>query len=104
MQLLALTPPPTAIFAGNNFIAIGVMKALYESGLQMPKDMSVVGFDDLPVGLLVQPFLTVADQPAYEMGYRAAKLLLERVANPGEPCQEIVLPTQLVIRQSCRPV
>ena len=103
MKLLALSRPPTAIFAGNNFIAIGVMKALYESGLRIPEDMSVVGFDDLPPGLLVQPFLTVAAQPAYEMGYRATKLLLERIANSGEPSyQEIVLPTQLVIRQSCR--
>ncbi len=102
-QLLALADCPTALFAANNFIAIGMMKALYESGLRIPEDMSVVGFDDLPPGLLVQPFLTVAAQPAYEMGYRATKLLLERIANAGEPArQEIVLSTPLVIRQSCR--
>jgi LacI family transcriptional regulator len=105
MKLLALSRRPTAMFAGNNFIAIGMMKALYESGLRIPEDMSVVGFDDLPPGLLVQPFLTVAAQPAYEMGYRAMKLLLERIADSGEPSyQEIVLPTQLVIRQSCRSI
>lgn len=105
MKLLALSRPPTAIFAGNNFIAIGMMKALYESGLRIPENMSVVGFDDLPPGLLVRPFLTVADQPAYEMGFRATKLLLERIANPGKPPhQEIVLPTRLVIRQSCRAI
>ena len=105
MSLLALSRPPTAIFAGNNFIAIGVMKALYEAGLRIPEDMSVVGFDDLPPGLLVRPFLTVADQPAYEMGYRATKLLLERIASSDKPSyREIVLPTQLVIRQSCRAI
>lgn len=105
MKLLALSRPPTAIFAGNNFIAIGMMKALYDSGLRIPEDMSVVGFDDLPPGLLVQPFLTVADQSAYEMGYRATKLLLERIANSAQPAyQEIVLPTQLIIRQSCRSI
>ena len=104
-QLLTLSRCPTALFAGNNFIAIGMMKALYESGLRIPEDMSVVGFDDLPPGLLVQPFLTVAVQPAYDMGYRATKLLLERIANTGESsCQEIVLPTQLVMRQSCRSI
>jgi LacI family transcriptional regulator len=104
-HVLTLSRQPTALFASNNFIAIGVMKALYESGLRIPEDMSVVGFDDLPPGLLVQPFLTVAAQPAYEMGYRATKLLLERIANSGEPLyQEIVLPTQLVIRQSCRSI
>jgi LacI family transcriptional regulator len=104
-QLLTLSRQPTALFAGNNFIAIGVMKALYESGLHIPTDISVVGFDDLPPGLLVQPFLTVAAQPAYEMGYRATKVLLERIANSGDPSyQEIVLPTQLVIRRSCRSI
>ncbi len=105
MKLLALSQRSTAMFAGNNFIAIGMMKALYESGLRIPEDMSVVGFDDLPPGLLVRPFLTVAAQPAYEMGYRATKLLLERIANSDKPSyQEIVLPTQLVIRQSCRAI
>jgi LacI family transcriptional regulator len=105
MKLLALARRPTAVFAGNNFIAIGVMKALYESGLRIPEDMSVVGFDDLPTGLLERPFLTVAVQPAYQMGYQATKLLLERIANAGKlSYQEIVLPTQLVIRQSCRSI
>jgi LacI family transcriptional regulator len=104
-HLLTLTRRPTALFAGNNFIAIGVMKALYESGLRVPEDISVVGFDDLPPGLVVQPFLTVVAQPAYEMGYRATKLLLARIAHSGEPAyQEIVLPIQLVIRQSCRSI
>lgn len=103
--LLALTRPPTAIFAGNNFIAIGMMKALYEAGVRIPDDISVVGFDDLPAGLLVQPFLTVAAQPAYEMGYRATTLLLQRIGDAGAaPCQTIVLPTELVIRQSSRAV
>jgi len=102
-QILTLSERPTALFAANNFIAIGVMKALYEAGLRVPDDMSVVSFDDLPLGLLVQPFLTVVAQPAYEMGYRATKLLLKRIANPAEASpEEIVLPTQLLVRQSCR--
>ena len=105
VHLLALSPPPTAIFAANNFIAIGVMKALYGSGLRIPQDISVVGFDDLPPGLLVQPFLTVAAQPAYEMGYRGTKLLLERIGGKGpSSAQTIVLPTQLVIRQSSQAI
>jgi LacI family transcriptional regulator len=105
IKLLALSQRPTAMFAGNNFIAIGMMKAIYESDLRIPEDISVVGFDDLPSGLLVRPFLTVAAQPAYEMGYRATKLLLERITNSGKPSyEEIVLPTQLVIRQSCQSI
>jgi LacI family transcriptional regulator len=105
IKLLTLSQRPTAMFAGNNFIAIGMMKAIYESDLRIPEDISVVGFDDLPSGLLVRPFLTVAAQPAYEMGYRATKLLLERITNSGKPSyEEIVLPTQLVIRQSCQSI
>jgi LacI family transcriptional regulator len=105
MDRLALSPRPTALFAGNNFIAIGMMKALYEAGLRIPEDMSVVGFDDLPSGLLVQPFLTVASQPAYEMGYRATKLLLQRISGEGPTeAEAVVLPTQLVIRESCQAV
>jgi LacI family transcriptional regulator len=104
-EILALSQRPTALFAANNFIAIGVMKALFEVSLRVPEDMSVVSFDDLPLGLLVQPFLTVVAQPAYDMGYRATKLLLKRIACPDEtPPEEIVLPTQLLVRQSCRPV
>jgi LacI family transcriptional regulator len=104
-EILTLSQRPTAMFAANNFIAIGVMKGLYEAGLRVPEDMSVTAFDDLPLGLLIQPFLTVVAQPAYDMGYRAAKLLLKRIANPDEAsAEEIVLPTQLLVRQSCRPV
>jgi LacI family transcriptional regulator len=102
-EILTLLERPTALFAANNFIAIGVMKALYEAGLRVPEDVSVVSFDDLPLGLLVQPFLTVVAQPAYDMGYRATKLLLKRIDNPDEAsAEEIVLPTQLLVRQSCR--
>jgi LacI family transcriptional regulator len=104
LEILKLSGRPTALFAANNFIAIGVMKALYEAGVRVPEDMSVVAFDDLPLGLLVQPFLTVVAQPAYDMGYRATKLLLKRIAYPDEASsEEIVLPTQLLVRQSCRP-
>ena len=104
-EILKRSRRPTALFAGNNFIAIGVMKALYEGGVRVPEDMSVVAFDDLPLGLLVQPFLTVVAQPAYDMGYRATKLLLKRITHPDETSpEEIVLPTQLLVRQSCRRV
>lgn len=103
-ELLAVSPAPTAWFAANNFIAIGVLKALRHLGLNIPEDTSVVAFDDLPVGLLIDPFLTVAAQPAYEMGYQAAELLLKRIngdyTHSGE---EIILPVSLIIRSSCHP-
>jgi LacI family transcriptional regulator len=100
-QVLALYPRPTAIFGANNFISIGVLKALRESGLRVPEDVSVVGFDDLPDSMIVNPILTVASQPAYEMGSQAAELLLKRIADrlPSNS-QEIILPTEIVLRQS----
>jgi LacI family transcriptional regulator len=93
-------PIPTAIFAANNFIAIGVLHALVEVGLRVPEDVAVVGFDDLPQAMVTFPFLTVAAQPAFEMGRRSVGLLLERVASPNRPVQDVVLPTELVLRRS----
>ena len=92
---------PTAVFAANNFIAIGVLKAFQEMGLRVPEDVAVVGFDDLPPALITFPFLTVAAQPAYEMGKKATEILLKRL--DGElsgDFQEIVLPAFIVTRQS----
>jgi LacI family transcriptional regulator len=100
-QVLDTKPRPTAIFATNNFIAIGAMRALREADVQVPKDMSVVVFDDLPAALTIDPFFTVAAQPAYEMGKQAAELLLARLAKEGpESHQEIVLPVEIIIRNS----
>lgn len=101
--------PPTAVFAVNNFIAIGAYRALKDLGLRVPQDVSLVAFDDLPPALVMDPFLTVASQPAYEMGKRATQLLIDRLAEsesrttPPAENEEIVLPVQLVIRRSTAP-
>ena len=100
-QVLAVTPRPSGLFAGNNFIAIGALRALRDAGLQVPEDLAMVGFDDLPADLVVDPFLTVAAQPAYEMGRQATELLLARLSGEApEAYQEIVLPTEIIVRQS----
>jgi LacI family transcriptional regulator len=101
-QALAIRPLPTALFAANNFIALGAYQAIREIGLRVPEDISIVAFDDLP--LTMEPFLTVVAQPAYEIGQRATELLLARLAGDGptEP-QEIVLPTHMIIRRSSGP-
>jgi LacI family transcriptional regulator len=103
-QVLAMQPRPTAFFAGNNFIAIGTLRAIREAGLGVPNDLSIVAFDDLPLSWSAEPFLTVAVQPAYEMGRRATELLLQRIGEPALPPQEVILPTELIIRHSCRAV
>jgi LacI family transcriptional regulator len=93
---------PTAIFAGNNAIAMGVIKAVERRGLHIPQDIALVCFDDLPNLSLVFPFLTVVVQPAYEIGVRAAQLLISRLeGQAGLPARHIVLPTRLVVRYSC---
>ena len=103
-QVLASRPLPTALLTGNNFIAVGAFRALHEAGLRVPDDISVVTFDDLPEANIINPFLTVVNQPAYEIGQRATALLLDRLANTAPPdSQEIILPTQLIVRKSSAP-
>jgi LacI family transcriptional regulator len=94
-------PLPTAIFAGNNFIAVGVLNALHDLGFRVPDDVSVVAFDDLPYA--TEPFVTVAAQSPYELGLTAANLLIDIIAK-REPAgtRDIVLPVELITRRSCR--
>lgn len=98
-------PPPQVLFAANNFIAIGALQKIRELNLKVPEDMALVGFDDLPPALVTFPFLTVVAQPAYEMGQRAARLLIDRLEGrlSGEH-REIILPTEIIIRQSSGPI
>jgi LacI family transcriptional regulator len=98
---VAAKPRVTALFAGSNFIAAGVLQVLWGMSLHVPADVSVVCFDDLPLPLASEPFLTAAVQPAYEMGRRAAELLLARLSGdgPGE-AREVVLPVEVIVRRS----
>jgi LacI family transcriptional regulator len=103
-QALMQTPRPTAIFGGNNFVAMGAIKAIHNLNLDVPGDVSVVGFDDLPEFMFMKPFLTVARQPAYEMGRLATELLLKRIKGEMiEEHREFVLPVEIVVRESCGP-
>jgi LacI family transcriptional regulator len=101
-QALACDPRPTAIFAANNFIALGVLQALQEAGLCVPEDLALVCVDDIPYSSAIDPFLTVAAQPAYEMGASAARLLVRRLTtHRTDKVREVVLAPQLIIRRSC---
>ena len=103
-QAMMHSTKPTAVFGTNNFITIGVIKALRDLQLDVPGDVSVVGFDDLPESMLLSPFLTVAAQPADEMGRLATELLLKRIS--GEltgKSQKLVLPTEVMQRGSTSP-
>ena len=104
-KMLNLNPLPTAVVTGNNFIAIGATKALYEAGVRIPEDMSVVTFDGPPPDLVIDPFFTMVSQPGFEMGTQAANLILHRLAGEADtPCQEKILPTQIITYSSTAPV
>jgi LacI family transcriptional regulator, galactose operon repressor len=103
-MLAAGEPLPTAVFCANNFIAFGAIRALREAGLIVPDEMSVVAFDDLPEEWLSEPFLTVARQPAYDIGHRAAAMLMDQITGVQPPSgASVMLPFELVIRRSSAP-
>ncbi|HEX6971868.1 MAG TPA: LacI family DNA-binding transcriptional regulator [Limnochordia bacterium] len=102
-RLLSLPPAerPTAIFAANDRMALGVMDRLARSGVRVPDEVSVIGFDDIEQASYARPALTTVRQPVEEVGRAAARRLIDRIR--GRECQErdIVLQTELVIRASC---
>jgi LacI family transcriptional regulator len=109
-KLLSLRERPTAIFAANDVSAIGVYQAARELGLQVPGDLSVIGFDNLREAAQLNPPLTTIDQSLEKMGTIATEMLVELVKgkslpiNPAEEGNLYKIPTQLVIRDSCAPV
>jgi LacI family transcriptional regulator len=82
-------------------MAIGAMRELQAGGLRVPADIAVVGFDDIYPGTLIAPSLTTVHQPMRQLGQRACSRLLERIANPALPHRVDLLPTELVVRESC---
>jgi len=99
-RLLGMLPRPTAIFACNDLMALGVLLAVRELGLHCPEDVSIVGFDDLDFSEFTAPALTSVHQPGYQLGTTAARLLLERIDGMKKSPQRIVLPSELRIRHS----
>ena len=103
LRLLDLPDPPSAVLTVNDLVALGALKACHLRGVAVPQEMSIIGFDDIVfAGLSVPPLTTVA-QPAYELGCRAAELVLRRLRDPAAPPQQAVLECHLVIRQTTAP-
>ena len=98
-KLLDLPSPPTAVFCSNDYIALGALKGARDMGLTLPKDLSIVGFDDMQTASYMVPALTTVHQPAYEMGQRAAELLLQLIEAPSKPVQNM-METNLIVRES----
>ncbi|SCE94560.1 transcriptional regulator, LacI family [Micromonospora mirobrigensis] len=101
-ELLGLADRPTAIFAGNDLSAISTMDVARRMGIGVPDDLSVIGFDNVPESALVDPPLTTISQPLQSMGAEALRLLIDLIAGV-ERDSHIRLPTELVVRSSCRP-
>ncbi|MDQ1478869.1 MAG: LacI family transcriptional regulator [Actinomycetota bacterium] len=102
LALLSLPEPPTAIFSVNNIAVVGVAEALRERGLDVPRDVALVCFDDIEHASRFFPFLTVMSQPAESFGTIATQLLLDRLAGRvSERRRLVVLPAEFIVRQSC---
>lgn len=101
--LLDLKDPPTAIFASNDMTALGVMDAVRDRGMRVAADISIIGFDDVPIASAVTPPLTTIRQPLSEMGLRATQMLVELIHDPDNHQSSIILPTSLILRGSTAP-
>ncbi|MFW6287851.1 MAG: LacI family DNA-binding transcriptional regulator [bacterium] len=101
-RVLSMKDKPTAIFCQSDVIAIGAIKAIKESGLNVPDDFSLIGFDDIEVCKYITPSLTTISQKTYKLGEKAAELLLNMVNDSEKEYAPIVLPTELIERESCK--
>ncbi len=100
MQCL-LPHHPDAVFAASDIMAVGAIRAIQHSGLRVPCDISVVGYDDLPPALMITPELTTVHQPVRRFGFQAVTLLLDILKNGPQPPRQIIMGTELVVRDSC---
>jgi LacI family repressor for deo operon, udp, cdd, tsx, nupC, and nupG len=99
-RLFQLGRPPTAIFACNDEMAIGAISAVKGLGRRVPDDVSVMGFDDIPFAASYDPSLTTVRQPFFEMGVAAMAMLTQLLAGESPARSKLLLPIELVIRQS----
>ncbi|WP_226654869.1 LacI family DNA-binding transcriptional regulator [Pseudalkalibacillus hwajinpoensis] len=100
-KFLALEKPPTAIFAANDSMAMGAIKAVKDQNMKVPEDVAVVGFDNIQFSEIFEPALTTIAQPLIEMGKQSMELLLKQIKGDSLKKKQLVLDTKLIIRDSC---
>jgi LacI family transcriptional regulator len=98
--LLARKKHFTALFAYNDISAIGAIQAFHEAGLRVPEDVSVIGFDNIPLAVIVKPELTTISQPLLRMGQIAAKTIIEQIEKTAQYKPEIMIEPELIQRAS----
>jgi LacI family transcriptional regulator len=101
-RLLELGTPPDGLFVANNLMTVGALERILDAGVDIPGDLGVVGFDDIPWARLTRPRLTTIEQPTYNIGHEAGRLLAERMTDPDRIPRTLVLPSQLRVRESTR--
>lgn len=99
-RLLDLKNPPDGLFVANNLMTVGALGALVDRGVEVPRDLLIVGFDDIPWAKLTRPRLTTVDQPTYQMGMDAGRLLADRLRGNKGPSRTIMLSPTIQIRES----
>ncbi|HOT90990.1 MAG TPA: LacI family DNA-binding transcriptional regulator [Anaerolineae bacterium] len=100
MQRL-LPHKPDAIFSASDAMSLGALRAIHEAGLNVPRDIALVSFDDLPPATIARPQLTTVHQPVLAFGIKAVEMLLDVIKNGPTPPRQIIMETKLVIRDSC---
>ncbi len=103
-DILKMKKRPTGIFCHSDSIAIGAMRAVQEAGYRVPDDFSIIGFDDLQICTYINPKLTTVRQDAFLMGQKAAETLTSMMKYPDKSISPLILPTELVIRESCQKI
>jgi len=102
LALLKSNNPPTAVFIANDLMAVGAYQAVFKLNLSIPKDISIIGHDDIDVTKLVNPTLTTMSQPKYQLGNEAVQLLINEIESNKLSNEEIILNTNLINRNSIR--
>ena len=103
-ELLDLSNPPTAVLTGNNLLTLGALETIHTKGYNIPDDISIIGFDDMYWANSLNPPLTAIRQSGYDIGKRAAELLLQRIQDPTRANSNVILNTELIIRKSCKDI
>jgi LacI family transcriptional regulator len=103
-SILKMNPRPTAIFALNDLMALGALRAAAEAGYSIPGELAVVGYDDLEIARFSNPPLTTIAQPKKEIGTLAVNLLVDRMSQRSRPTSRLVLPPELIVRGSTQEV
>lgn len=102
LRLLNTIDRPSALFVTNNLLLLGALETIHNLGLDIPGDISIAGFDDMPWAKSINPPLTVVAQPGYDMGRKAVELLFQRIADPKRESLSVVLEPKLILRRSCK--